>query len=341
MSTLSPPIGGQILSDHMRGVIVCGLIGGFAIFGSQLYQAPVMLAAIILGLTVHFLSAIKELQSGINWCAKNLLYIGVALLGLRIDIADLTHAGLPVLSLILFTLVATISIGYVVSRSLGQTKGFSFIIGGSVAICGVSAAAALCASMEECKTRDQELAITVAGITVLSTLVMLFYPVISQAIGLNDMAAGTLMGGSIHNVSQAVGAGLAVSEHAGDIAVLTKLLRVSMLLPIVFIIAVLAGRRSASAEKSAAEKIKAYFPPFLVVFFILATLSCMHVVPAQVTSIGSELATVALVVSLVAIGIKTDLKEVASVGVKPLIAMGITTVAMAAIVLAGIYILSI
>ena len=67
----------------------------------------------------------------------------------------------------------------------------------------------------------------------------------------------------------------------------------------------------------------------------------MHVVPAQVTSIGSELATVALVVSLVAIGIKTDLKEVASVGVKPLIAMGITTVAMAAIVLAGIYILSI
>ena len=77
MSTLSPPIGGQILSDHMRGIIVCGLIGGFAIFGSQLYQAPVMLAAIILGLTVYFLSAIKKLQSGINWCAKNLLYIGV------------------------------------------------------------------------------------------------------------------------------------------------------------------------------------------------------------------------------------------------------------------------
>ena len=190
-------------------------------------------------------------KPALYWCA---------LLGLRIDLADVTHAGLPVLSLVLFTMVATICIGYLVSRSLGQTKGFSFIIGGSVAICGVSAAAALCAFMEECKTRDQELAITVAGITVLSTLVMLFYPVISQAIGLNDMAAGTLMGGSIHNVSQAV---------------------------------------------------------------------------------GSELATVALVVSLVAIGIKTDLKQVASVGVKPLIAMSITTVAMAAIVLAGIFILSI
>jgi len=56
-----------------------------------------------------------------------------------------------------------------------------------------------------------------------------------------------------------------------------------------------------------------------------------------VTSVGKELATIALVVSLVAIGIKTDLKQVVTVGVKPLVAMGLTTIAMAAIVLAGIY----
>jgi len=325
------------LSDQMRGITVCGLIGGFAILGSQLYQAPVMLAAIILGLVVHFLAAIDELKAGINWCAKPLLYIGVALLGLRIDIADLSEAGFAIPALVIATLIATIGIGFASSRILGQSKGFSFLIGGAVAICGVSAAAALCASMEDCESRDQELAITVAGITVLSTLVMLFYPVLAQAIGLNDTAAGVLMGGSIHNVSQAVGAGLAVSENAGDMAVLTKLLRVSMLLPIVFLIAVVAGRKSAATHTSFGQKFKAYFPPFLIVFFILALLSCMHVVPAPVTSIGKELANVALVVSLVAIGIKTDLKQVVTVGVKPLFAMTLTTLAMAAIILAGIY----
>jgi len=69
MTTIANDMRGNILSDHMRGVVVCGLIGGFAIFGSQLYQAPVMLAAIVLGLVVHFLASIQELQSGINCLA--------------------------------------------------------------------------------------------------------------------------------------------------------------------------------------------------------------------------------------------------------------------------------
>lgn len=325
------------LSDYMRGITVCGLIGGFAILGSQLYEAPVMLAAIILGLVVHFLASIEELKSGIHWCSKNLLYMGVALLGLRIDLADLSQTGYVIPAIIILTLIGTIGAGFVISRMLGQTKGFSFLIGGAVAICGVSAAAAICASMENSESRDQELAITVAGITVLSTLVMLFYPVLAQAMGLSDTAAGMLMGGAIHNVSQAVGAGLAISDNAGDIAVLLKLLRVSMLMPIVFLIAIFVGRRSAGAQRSRVEKLKAYFPPFLIVFFILALLSCLHVVPQPVTSIGKELANVALVVSLVAIGIKTDLKQVVTVGAKPLVAMTLTTIIMAVIIIAGIY----
>lgn len=329
------------LSDHMRGITVCGLIGGFAILGAQLYLVPVMLAAIVLGLVVHFLAAIEELQAGINWCAKNLLYIGVALLGLRIDIADLSEAGFLIPALVLFTLLATIGAGYCISRLLGQSKGFSFLIGGSVAICGVSAAAALCSSMEDCDTREQELAITVAGITVLSTVVMLFYPIMAQAIGMSDTAAGVLMGGSIHNVSQAVGAGLSISDNAGDMAVLTKLLRVSMLLPIVFIIAIFTGRKTAASKPNLGQKITAYFPPFLIVFFCLALLSCLQLVPETVKYTGKELANIALVVSLVAIGIKTDLKQVVTVGAKPLLAMTITTAVMAAMILIGIYALAI
>ena len=329
------------ISDYMRGITVCSLIGGFAILGAQLYQAPVMLTAIILGLVVHFLAAIEELKSGINWCAKSLLYIGVALLGLRIDVTDLSQAGIVIPALVIFTLIATIGGGYVISRLLGQTKGFSFLIGGAVAICGVSAAAAICASMEECKERDQQLAITVAGITVLSTLVMIFYPVLAQIINLNDIAAGVLMGGSIHNVSQAVGAGLAVSENSGDMAVLTKLLRVSMLMPIVFIIAIFVGRKAAIKQTNLAKKFMAYFPPFLIIFFILALLSCLHLVPQPVTAAGKELANIALVISLVAIGIKTDLRQIVTVGAKPLLAMTLTTLFMAAMILSGIYILGI
>ena len=116
-----------------------------------------------------------------------------------------------------------------IARAFGQTKDFSILMSGAVAVCGVSAAAAICAALDECETRNEELAITVAGITVLSTIAMIAYPIVSHLLNLN---VGILMGGGIHNVSQAVGAGYAVSPEAGDLSVLLKLLRVSMLLPI-------------------------------------------------------------------------------------------------------------
>ena len=328
-------------TSHMRGISICSFIGGFAILGAQLYAAPVMLVAIILGLVMHFLAFIDELEAGIKWCAKPLLYIGVALLGLRIDLADLSQVGFTIPALTIAALILTIGGGYLIAQVLGQTKGFSFLIGGAVAICGVSAAAAISAAMKDDDKREQDLAITIAGITVISTLVMILYPVLARALGLSDVAAGVLMGGSIHNVSQAVGAGLAISENAGDIAVITKLLRVSMLLPIVFLIAIFVGRQNAAKQASFGQKFRAYFPPFLITFFILAVLSCLQLVPPAISHIGSELANIALVVSLVAIGIKTDLKQVITFGVKPLLAMTLTTGLMAAIIIVGIYIFGI
>ena len=126
-----------------------------------------------------------------------------------------------------------------IARTFGQTKDFSILMSGAVAICGVSAAAAICAALDECETRNEELAITVAGITVLSTIAMIAYPIVSHVLNLNNLDAGILMGGGIHNVSQAVGAGYAVSPEAGDLSVLLKLLRVSMLLPIIIILSLI------------------------------------------------------------------------------------------------------
>jgi len=299
-----------------------------------------MLLAIILGLLLHVLFAVKPLKKGINWSSRGLLYIGVALMGLRIDFTDLSQAGFMAPALVLLTLVGTLYGGFLIARAFGQSKDFSILMSGAVAICGVSAAAAICAALDECESRDEELAISIAGITVLSTIAMIAYPVISHLLGLNDLEAGILMGGGIHNVSQAVGAGYAVSPEAGDLSVLLKLLRVSMLMPIIIVISVLWGKNASTPYPSLGAKIKANSPPFLIVFLILAALSCFHLVPAPITAIGNQAAHWALVVSLVAIGIKTDMRQVLTVGVKPLIAMTLITFLMAGLLLVGIYLIS-
>jgi len=327
------------IKDGTSGFLLCLLLGAVAIYIGGYIGAPVMLLAIIIGLILNVLFSVKSLKFGINWSARGLLYAAVALMGLRIDVTDLSQAGFIAPTLILLTLIATLFGGFLIARTFGQTKDFSILMSGAVAICGVSAAAAICAALDECETRNEELAITVAGITVLSTIAMIAYPIVSHLLNLNNLDAGILMGGGIHNVSQAVGAGYAVSPEAGDLSVLLKLLRVSMLLPIIIIISVIWGKNAATPYPNLGAKIRANAPPFLIVFLILAVLNCLHLVPGPITHIGNKAAHWALVVSLVAIGIKTDMRQVLTVGLKPLIAMTLITVMMATILLAGTYII--
>ena len=324
------------IKNYTPGLLVCILAGILAAHISKITMIPVMLLAIIIGLLLHVLNSVSILKDGINWSSRGLLYAGVALMGLRIDLTDLSQVGFMAPLFVILTLITTLLVGYAIARALGQSKDFSILMSGAVGICGVSAAAAICSALEDNPLRDAQLAITVAGITVLSTLAMLLYPFISNALNLNILESGIFMGGGIHNVSQAVGAGYAVSNEAGDLAVIFKLIRVSMLLPVIIIISLVWGKGSSTPYPNVRSKLKASTPPFLVVFCLLALLSCLNIVPDLAKNAGNISAHWALIISLVAIGIKTDTRLVMKVGAMPLTIMTLTTAFMGAMLLIGI-----
>ena len=324
------------IKDYSPGLLVCILAGILAAYISKITMVPVMLLAIIIGLLLHVLNSVSILKDGINWSSRGLLYAGVALMGLRIDLTDLSQVGFMAPLFVILTLITTLLVGYAIARALGQSKDFSILMSGAVGICGVSAAAAICSALEDNPLRDAQLAITVAGITVLSTLAMLLYPFISNALNLNILESGIFMGGGIHNVSQAVGAGYAVSNEAGDLAVIFKLIRVSMLLPVIIIISLVWGKGSSTPYPNVRSKLKASTPPFLIIFCLLALLSCLNIIPDLAKNAGNISAHWALIISLVAIGIKTDTRLVMKVGAKPLTIMTLTTVFMGAMLLIGI-----
>ena len=324
------------IKNYTPGLLVCILAGILAAHISKITMIPVMLLAIIIGLLLHVLNSVSILKDGINWSSRGLLYTGVALMGLRIDLTDLSQVGFMAPLFVILTLITTLLVGYAIARALGQSKDFSILMSGAVGICGVSAAAAICSALEDNPLRDAQLAITVAGITVLSTLAMLLYPFISNALNLNILESGIFMGGGIHNVSQAVGAGYAVSNEAGDLAVIFKLIRVSMLLPVIIIISLVWGKGSSTPYPNVRSKLKASTPPFLIVFCLLALLSCLNIIPDLAKNAGNISAHWALIISLVAIGIKTDTRLVMKVGAKPLTIMTLTTAFMGAMLLIGI-----
>lgn len=321
--------------------MVSALIGIAAMTLSEQYGMPVMILAVLLGLALHSLSSSNILSEGLNWSAKPLLYIGVALLGLRIDISILAGSGAVFPAIAVVLLALTLLVGYLVSIWLVKDKYFAVLIASAVAICGISAAAAVFCALPKGKVKDGHLALTIGGVTVLSTLAMIIYPAAAQYLGFSDTQSGVFLGGSLHNVSQAVGAGYAVSNEAGDVATLIKLIRVALLLPVILMITFIFARES--KESNCGTKIgwKTYFPPFLIAFFCLSLGKFMGWIPEQIASVGSQLSEFCLIVSLVAIGINTDMKQILSIGPRPIWALSLTTLFMATLaVIASRFILT-
>ena len=142
--------------------------------------------------------------------------------------------------------------------------------------------------------------------------------------------AGVFLGGTIHDVAQVVGAGYGMSPETGDAATVVKLMRVAMLLPVI-VCAVLISRAQGAGQGG---KRPPLLPWFAVGFVVLAALNSTGWVPPSVQAFGNDLSRWCLVAAISALGMKTQLKELATVGIKPIVLMVGETVFLAALVLA-------
>lgn len=311
------------------GVMVALVIGLAANFLAELYGAPVMLFALLLGLALNFLATDEKVRPGLDFAAKTVLRIGIALLGLRIVVADIFSLGWQPLTLIVLATLSTIGVGVLLAPLVGRKSRFGILTGGSVAICGASAAMAISAILPDSRTKERDTAFTVVGVTTLSTIAMVAYPVVSAFFGLEDAAAGLFIGATIHDVAQVVGAGFSISEEAGNTATVAKLIRVAMLVPIVLVLALTLRSR----ESAAGTETPPLLPMFLVMFVLLVLVNSSNVLPVTLTEPLSEFSRLCLTTAIAAVGVKSQPNEIISVGWKPVVLMVAETVWIAGIVL--------
>jgi uncharacterized integral membrane protein (TIGR00698 family) len=318
------------------GVLACGVVAAASTFLSQHYGTPVMLFALLLGMAMNFLSAEGPCAPGIAFSGRTLLRIGVALLGLRITVAQVVALGWQPFVLVLLSVGLTIGLAMLVARAMGFQSLFGLLTGGATAICGASAALALAAALPAHPQKERATLFTVIGVSALSTLAMIAYPIVAHWLGLSDHAAGVFLGATIHDVAQVVGAGYGISREAGDVATLVKLMRVAMLLPVI-VLAVAMARSRARAEGGPQGARPPMLPGFAVAFALLVAVNSTGLVPAAVQAMGSDVSRWTLVTAIAAIGMKTQLKDVAGVGLKPIVLMVGETLFLAALVLASLH----
>src|SRR6185437_14485738 len=190
----------------------------------------------------HFLHEEGRCIPGIEFASKAVLRTGVALLGARITVEQIMALGPVPIAMVVAGVTTTVLMGLLITRVFGLSRSFGVLSGGAVGICGASAALAIASVLPKDKESERDVILAVVVVTALSTLAMIFYPMLVTALGFDHQRAGLFLGGTIHDVAQVVGAGYMISQKTGDVATYVKLLRVAMLLPVVTTIALVLSR---------------------------------------------------------------------------------------------------
>jgi uncharacterized integral membrane protein (TIGR00698 family) len=316
------------------GALTALTIGTAAVFVASRYGGPALVFALLLGMAFNFLRDQARTKPGIEFTAARVLRLGVALLGVRIGAEQMLQIGwLPVV-LILAMVPVTILFGSWVARRLGQSEQMGFLTGGAVAICGASAAMAISSLLPASAQRERDTVFTVVGVTTLSTVCMVIYPAILSLFELSDVQSGYIIGASVHDVAQVVGAGYVISDPAGDIATLTKLIRVAMLIPVTLALAFLFSRRAAHSDGAGPGRARVKLPGFLIGFVALALATNLRLIPEVVAQTAESGSKWCLIVAIAALGMKTDLRELIELGWKPVLLMVAETAFMVTIVAA-------
>lgn len=323
---------------NFHGILVSVVVAVAAVSLAEHYRVSAMLFALLLGMALNFLSTEGRCVSGIRFSASTLLRIGVALLGVRITLGQISALGAGPIAMVVLSVALTIGFGIVLARVLGYRSRFGVLTGGAVGICGASAAMAIAAVMPanaDDNVKERATIFTVIGVSTLSTAAMVLYPMIVAALGFSGEHAGIFLGGTIHDVAQVVGAGYGMSKETGDVATIVKLLRVAMLLPVILLIT-LSYRKHHPVGLAGANK-PPLLPWFVVAFAVIVFLNSIRLIPPSLQQALQTLSTWLLVISMAAIGMKSHLKDFATVGLKPIVLMVSETAFLAVLVTAFIF----
>ncbi len=326
----------HLLLHLFPGIALSCVIAMAATFVFTLYGGPQILYALFFGFVFHYLSHDLTTRPGIEFCSRAVLRLGVGMLGARITASQIAGLGWSTAAIVITAVVTTMLCGVMLGRYMGFSRAQAVLSGGSVAICGASAALAISTVLPRNKDSERFTLIVVVTVTVLSTIAMVIYPLAAKLLRLPPELTGLFLGGSIHDVAQVVGAGYMLSQETGDYATIVKLFRVSMLALVVVVVSTLFKRAREASEFVSIEAKQPLVPWFLVVFGVLVITNSVGGLPTAAVTILNDISRGCLVVAIAALGVKTSFMQLAQAGWLPFALILVETLWMASFVLVAI-----
>lgn len=299
-------------TQHLRGV---ALMIGIAAIAFLITEVTGILNAVIWGLIVgilggNLLTIPETFQKGIKFSEKTILAYAIVIMGFPTGWSMHSNAPIGIAAVILIVMAFTILSALLLRNLFGLSKEDGLLMGVGNAVCGASAIAAISGII---KADAKSTGMSIAVINLLGIVGLFVIPPLLISAQTEVMPSALLTGGTMQALGQAVAAGEAVSPDVGGWATTIKLFRVSMLLPIAFIVALSIGRKSGSGPSLK------LIPSFLWLFILTAVAGYVYHPLVEVNEILKPIEHGLLAIAMTAIGWQVQFAKLKTDGPKALL----------------------
>ena len=257
----------------------------------------------------------EEWRSGLKFCSKRILRIGIIFFGFRLTLADVAQVGLSAVALDIFIVCSTIGLGLLVGKWLNMDKETTLLTSSGSAICG---AAAVLGAEATLKSEAYKTAVAVSTVVLFGTLSMFLYPVLYRNgfFPLSTHEMGLYTGSTVHEVAHVVGASNAMGKEVAEVAVIVKMIRVILLVPVLLVFSWSARSRS---ENVAPDQRRLVVPWFALLFLLAIALNPLLSLSPAVTEPIKTVDNFALTMAMTALGCETTIDKFRQAGWRPFV----------------------
>lgn len=307
-----------------HGILLITLFAcaSFYIGSAQLFQ-EISFSPMIIGIILGMLYA-NSLRNnlpetwvpGIQFCSKKILRLGIILYGFRLTFQDVINVGVSGIVVDIIIVTVTILGGIYIGKLLKMDSETALLTSVGSGICG---AAAVLGAEATIRTQSYKTAVAVATVVIFGTISMFIYPIAyrSGILELSPQEMGIYAGSTLHEVAHAVGAGNAMGEDVSNVAIIVKMIRVMLLVPVLLILGFWAARRNSSNAGSGKGKLS--IPWFAVWFLAVIGFNSFNLLPTPVVDGINYIDTFLLTMAMAALGADTSIEKFKKAGAKPFV----------------------
>ncbi len=311
------------LKKKLPGMLLSICVALIAISLSSLIPGDIIGAtvmALLVGMALNpLLNKYSQFNSGVSFSGKIILRVGIILMGVNMNFAEVLSVGKYSLFVMIFTMGTAFGFGNIIGKKFGMNWKLTNLLSVSTAICGGSAVAAVGPAI---KAKDHDIAYAISSTFIFDILTVVVIPWIGIAIGMSNMGYGLWVGTAVNDTSSVVAAGYAFSDLAGNTAVIVKLTRTLFIIPCVLIFSLINERIEAKQSGVTGHvpvNLRKIFPYFIIMFLVVVALRSTSIIPTAIVPVLSKTSKFCMIIALSAIGLKTSFTDIRRIGFKPMI----------------------